>query len=38
MDREIVRQESNGDPGSCSRLWDDDVYQVLKNDTVKAFG
>lgn len=30
--REIVRQESSGDPGSRSRLWDDDIYEVLKND------
>jgi len=36
MGREIVRQESSGDPGSRSRLWDDDIYEVLKNDKVKA--
>ncbi|XP_028223080.1 TMV resistance protein N-like [Glycine soja] len=29
---EIVRQESTGDPGSRSRLWDlDDIYEALKN-------
>ena len=34
---EIVRQESTGDPGSRSRLWDlDDIYEALKNYKVKA--
>jgi hypothetical protein len=37
MGREIVRQESSKDPGSCSRLWDsDDICDVLKNDKVKT--
>ncbi|PNY10277.1 TIR-NBS-LRR resistance protein [Trifolium pratense] len=31
--REIVRQESSKDPGSCSRLYDpDDICDVLQND------
>jgi hypothetical protein len=38
LGREIVRQESRGDLRSCSRFWDDDIYEVLKNDKVKAFG
>jgi hypothetical protein len=38
LGREIVRQESRGDLGSCSRLWNsDEICDVLKNDKVKNY-
>ena len=37
MGREIVRQESHGEPGKRSRLWlREDLFHVLKNNTVKT--
>ena len=38
MGRDIVRQESRGEPGKRSRLWlYEDIDHVLKNDTVRAY-
>ena len=38
MGREIVRQESQGNPGQCSRLWNyKEALDVLTEDMVKLF-
>ena len=38
MGREIVRQESEGNPGQCSRLWNyKEALDVLTEDMVKLF-
>ena len=38
MGREIVRQESQGNPGQRSRLWNyDEAFDVLIEDMVSCF-